>query len=316
MNTKWAWGAAAVVLFAAVAGCIDSDELEQDPTHTADAKDKEDRRSHDLFGWVVDPAFDPVPEVNMSVIGVPGAPADTVTNESGFFSFPKMPRGEDLTVIAKHGDFITRSKQVVLPTEGSMRLNFTMDPAPVKEPFSNVLDFEGLIACQAVLQYSDPHLTSSSEAVPLLEQTSSDDDEDDDRILVDCGGMDPNNSDSWEFSVGADLAGVVVEVVWEANTEFSDVFRLILETDGHGGDNSTLAEVVGPQVLAAQVNNHQAQKYYQDGGKIRATVEVDPNVDDEETGSGVAFAYQQEFTIHATAFYVEAPPATYSFHAG
>ncbi len=323
MNKGLGCAVAGILLLAAFAGCID-DDLEEDPDTGKDAVVQEDRQSHDLFGWVVDPSFDPIEQVNMSVIGVPDAADDTTTNETGFFSFPKLPRGEELTLIAKHEKFLTRSKQLLLPTDGSMRLNFTLEPAPDKTPWSTVLEFEGLIACQAVIEYEEAHRATSLGAAtaalsgptgPAGTATASNEDEDEDRIVVDCGGMDPNNADSWEFSVGADLAGVVVEVSWEENTPYSEFFRLTLETDGHGGDNSTLAQVVGGHILSAQVNNHQAQKFYQDGGKIRATVEVDPNVADEETGTGVAFAYQQEFTIHATAFYVDSPPATYSFHS-
>jgi hypothetical protein len=319
-----------LMLGAVFAGCLSNDtlDLENEGSNAAE-KVSEWRPSGDLFGWIVDPAFEPVPQVNLTIVGVPVGTAVS-TNESGFFSFPSLPRGEDLVVIAQHGSFLTQSKRVLLPTEGSIRLNFTLEPRPVKTPWDEVLDFRGLIACQAVVEHDEGHLMTMGGppggaedllVSGLLDRYGGDPSlwrqtqRDGEHVLVDCGTLDPNNAALWEFRVAPELAGVIVEVSWESTTELASVLRLTLEIAGTGTDDMVLAQAVGPNVLMAQVNNHQAQRYFQDGGHIRAVVEVDANVHDEETGTGVAFAYQQDFHIHATAFYVDPPPATYSIHS-
>lgn len=300
-----------VLIVAAFAGCLGGEELDPDQeTQNGDTDQQADAPSvqgKDLFGWVVDDGFDPLASVNVTVIG---APLNTTTNEQGFYAFETLPRQENLVVIAKHQRFETQSKRVQLPNEGSILLNYTMEPKPTKTPYHEVLDFEGLLACQGVVEQDDGHLEQGAQGP---RQRVSDDDEE--RHKVDCGSADENNADRWEFAVGRDVAGVVVEVTWEENTDMSSHFRLTLETDGHGGDDSILAQIVGPNVLLAQVNSLQASRYYGDGGIVIASVEVDPNVHDEETGLGAAFAYQQDFTMHASVFYHEPPPSTYSYHA-
>ncbi len=322
MKTRWGTSLAVVLMIAAFAGCVGSEDLDHDPeAGSEDENQQSDAPSiegKDLFGWVVDDGFDSLGSVNITVIG---APVNTTTSGQGFYAFESLPRQENLVVIAKHERFETQSKQVQLPNEGSILLNFTMEPKPTKTPYHEVLDFEGLLACQLVVEHDDGHLEQGENLDPVAQsalaggtrEQGSDDDED--RYKVDCGTADENDADRWEFAVGRDVAGVIVEVTWEQNTDMSSHFRLTLETDGHGGDDSILAQIVGPNGLLGQVNNNQAKRYYGDGGIVVATVEVDPNVHDEETGTGAAFAYQQDFTIHASVFYHEPPPSTYSLHA-
>lgn len=296
-----------MVVLVGLAGCIGNGELETTEDERLGAQQTRDPRlDDDLFGWVVGPSFEGLSGVGLSVIG---APFNTTTNETGFYSFPKVPRGEELVVIAQTDGFVTQSKRVLLPVEGSMRVNFTLERQPVKQAWSEVLEFEGLIACQLVVEYEEGHRMAQQGSSQVQGSSGAGD-----KIVVDCGSLDPNNAVEWEFSVGPDLAGVVVEVDWEAQSPLAEHFQLTLEFPGHGGDNATLAQVVGSSVLKAQVNSHQAARYYQEGGFVRASVLVDPNVDDEETGTGLAFAYQQGFSVHATAFYVDPPPATYSVH--
>lgn len=312
---------ALLLLAAGLAGCVGGDGDEPEPGQGGDDASNESqaasRLGMDLFGWVVDASFDPVASVNLTVVG---APVNATSDEQGFYAFELLPRQENLVIIAQHERFETQSKRVLLPDEGSIRLNYTLEPRPTKTAYHEVLDFEGLLACQAVVVQDEGHL-AQREAAHLfagmglaghpMEPASADED----RYKVDCGTADSNNADQWEFSIGRDVQGVVVEVNWEAETDLSQHFRLTLETAGHGGDDAILAQVIGPNVLLAQVNNHQANRYYGDGGIVRATVEVDPNVHDQETGVGAALAYQQDFTIHASVFYHEGPSATYSYHA-
>jgi hypothetical protein len=297
--------AALLVLGAGLAGCLAKDDLETGDQKKAGAR-SQGGPTEDLFGWVHDGAFSPVPGVLFTVVG---ADATATSNETGFFGFPVLPRQESLIVIAEHERYVVQSKKILLPVEGSMRLNFTLDPRPEKKGYMEVIDFNGLLSCQAVVEIHEGHFGATGGAGRDAGG------EEENATVVNCGFLDPNNQDRWEFSVGPELAGAIIEVSWEPDSGFSEHLHLVVETTGFGAEDAVLAEVKGPSVLSAQITTQQAQRFYGLGGIVRASLRVDPNINDQETGIGIAAAYQQAFTIHASLFYVEPPPAHYTVHA-
>lgn len=296
-----------ILALSALSGCLGDDELEDAGTDDRPGSSRQATGpGGDLFGWIVDSLFEPIEGAAVSVVG---GEANVTTNATGYYSFPQLPRQEELFLMAEHPEYTTQPKRVLLPLEGSMRLNFTLEPRPVKVPYSDVQEFTGLLSCQAVVAYDEGHRHAATSG----RDTADSGREEEDRQTIDCGFADENRADHWEFSVAPELAGAVIEVAWDANTEFSRNLRMIVETTGYGAEDAELAQVMGPSVLSGQINQHQSERFYSEGGIVRVSFEVDANVEDEETMTGVALAYQQQFDVYATLFYVTPPPATYSY---
>lgn len=263
-------------------GCLADEEPADDgaavPEPTPEAVDRPT-----LHGWIVDTAIRPLAGVTVEVIEYNET---VVTNEDGFYGFDGLPADEALILVAAAEGFMPRSQQVTLRPDAPVRLNFTLQALPTKTPYFDVQDFNGLLGCQAT--------------VVVSEQAST----------ADCSNGDPG--DIWEFSVSQDLAGLVLEVVWEQATELSSSLNARLETLGLGDQNVLLAEAVGESILRLQVPQDVAERLYPAGGQMRLTVTVMPNTDEEESGLGFGVAVNQEFQAFASAFYVEAPPGTYT----
>lgn len=263
----------------ALAGCTDDGE----PQETPDKEQAIEETFPPLHGWVFDQALRPMEGVTVQLLD---SNATLVTDGEGYYGFDQVKRNEPLVLVANVDGYEPNSRQVTVPADASVRLNFTMVPVPVKQASSEVLDFNGFIACQATVVASE------------------------DVQQYDCGGG--QDQDVWTFSSGPDLAGAVIEIAWTAGNPAADSFHAIVETIGLGDFNAILAEGVGTSVLRLQIPQAVAEKYYTAGGQMRLTVSVEPNVDEEEAGTGAGAAINQEFQAFASLFYVEPPPTTYS----
>lgn len=213
-----------------------------------------------------------------------------VTDAEGFYAFDAaLPLQEPLILVARMDGFKPRSQQVTLLPDTPVRLNFTMEAEPVLVPSVEVLPFEGFLNCQYNLDINGEQNLNS------------------------CGGG--TDEDQWQFSVGPDLAGVVIEIAWEPNSDLSKFLHATLETQNVSDQTIVLSETTGESVLRLQVAEDFVRKYYPAGGIMRLTVNVDPNNADQEVAVGAAAAVSQSFRAFASLFYVEGPGQGYSVQA-
>ncbi|HLF16777.1 MAG TPA: carboxypeptidase-like regulatory domain-containing protein [Candidatus Thermoplasmatota archaeon] len=238
-----------------------------------------------LSGWVFDPAIHPVAGANLTIAS---ANATAVSDAGGRYAFATdLPLDELLVVVTQAPGYTTLSKSVTLSARGPTLLNFTLERVPVLLPTNETQDFNGFISCKAVV-------TSGENTV------------------VDCGAVAGQTENVWDFNVGPNLAGVVLEVEWAEGTPLAEALNLTVETVGFGDSDATLAWAEGPSILRAQVNQAQGRAFYGDGGTVRAIVTPASNADQEETAIGAGATVQQDFHVIASIFYVEPPPPTFS----
>lgn len=269
--------ALSLLLVFGLAGCAEPEEG-QDPVED----DQPDLPP--LHGWVFDEAIRPLADVRIDAIENGQA---SVSNADGYYSFEGLPVDRPVILVAELEGYEPLSKQVTLEQDGAVRLNFTLVKIPEAVPYSEALPFKGFISCQA-------HVVT-----------------DDDSPMTDCSGG-AQQDDTWEFTVGPELAGAVVEIGWEPSTQAAESMYAKLETLGFGDQNILLAETLGGSVLRLQVAEDVAAKYYSAGGKIRLSVHVSPNVDENEAGIGAGLAVNQDFDAIASLFYIEPPSPTYT----
>lgn len=272
--------AVAVTLVVALAGCSGGDGkgTSPGPGNSADAE------MPMLHGYVVDPAIRPLEGVVVKVID---NEVNVTTTAEGFFGFEDLPTEQFLVVVASLAGYIPASKQVTLVPDQPVRLNFTLEPEPIKSPSVRVQSFEGFLACEASVTVSGSNQTH------------------------DCGaGTDQRNR--WDFSVDPDLAGAVIEVFWDAKPG-GESMGARLETLELGQLNVVLGEVVGPSGLRITVPPSAAQKYYPGGGLMRLSVYAASDAHQNEAGVGQSLQVQQAFQAYTTLFYVETPQCFSSY---
>lgn len=267
-----------VVLVALASGCMDGG------TKTVETTIAEAPRPQ-LEGWVlsVDQSG-----IEGAMLRIEASNATATTSPEGRYAFGALPTDVPLIVTASANGYQVLSKSVTLVPDTSLTLNFTLEPIPVKKPYIDPQQYTGLVACQLVVVAAG------------------------DQERIECGGDDPNNKPIIEFTMGPDVAGVVLELVWESNTPLADLLEMRIETVGFGDQDEELATAIGPSILRAQINSFQAAKFYSGGGIARATIAAGTNPDDEESTVGAGLPLQQSFELYVTVFYVEGPLPTYS----
>lgn len=270
---------AVVLLGIALAGCADGDPDETTPTTSPAPK-----QTPMLSGWVFDPAIRPVAGVTVELTDTGTV---VTTDENGFYGFPSAPRERFLVLVASKEGYMSASKQVTLPLEGHVRLNFTLQPEPVRTPRVEVQKFEGLLSCRTGITVDEENAT------------------------FDCGPG-TESADQWDFAVEADLAGAVIEVFWDPGTPLAESLSVRVETLELGEFNFVIGETLGSSPLRITVPQAVAAKFYPAGGLMRATVDAAPDNDANEAGIGASVAFQQDFAVFASLFYVEPPPGTYT----
>lgn len=272
--------AALLVIALAVAGCTGGQDAPAGPS-------AEGTQAGDipmLHGYIFDPALRPL---QGAVVKVLDTNSSFATTDEGFFGFDDLPTEQFLVIVATMDGYIPSSKQVTLVPDTPVRLNFTLEPQPIAVPYLEQLPFEGLIGCQAAVTVSTTNNT------------------------FDCNnGLEQRPR--WDFSVGADLAGAVIEVFWEPFSPGAESLGLRLETLELGQMNVVLGEVVGPSPLRVSVPQSAAEKYYPGGGLMRLTVFAASDAHQNEAGIGSSVAFQQSFQAFASLFYVAPPDPSYT----
>src|SRR5262245_33561653 len=78
-----------------------------------------------LHGFVFDPALRPLVGAKVKVLD---ANANATTDAEGFFGFDGLPTEQFMVVVATMDGFTPTSKQITLPVDVPVRLNFTLTP--------------------------------------------------------------------------------------------------------------------------------------------------------------------------------------------
>lgn len=268
-----------LILLVLAAGCTGAPQAK--PEGGSDAPSRRDA----LRGWILDPSLAPLIDVNVTIHGTNES---TRTDSSGLYRFASAPRATPIVVVAELAGFLTSSKGITVPEDEGAVLNFTLDPVPVKEPHKTVAALPGFLSCQTFL---------------VLEQEER---------LTECGSTDTNNKPRRDFSMQQDVAGVVLELVWEAATPLAETLNLTVETVNLGDQDRVLGSAAGASPLRVQVSEQAARRFYANGGIARLIVSAGAEPDEDEASVGASVAIQQGFTVHVTVFYVAPPPPTYT----
>lgn len=275
-----------LLLLAATAGCFGAGDDGGDAGPGPDPVTPESRPQ--LEGWVLDPALRPLGGTLVTVVETGAAVS---TDAEGHYALDELPTGTPLVLVARADGFIPQSKRVTLEPKVDLRLNFSMQPVPVLEPYQEVLPKTGFVNCQLAVESEDAYQK------------------------YDCSGAE-EDTDTWDFPVDSDLAGIVFEVFWEPQQPAAAFMRVRLETVGFGDLNTVLDVREGESPVKLQVSQAQSERFYREGGIVRALVEPSANLEEQEMGAGTAAFIQQEFDMFASNFYVDPPPTTYSVADG
>lgn len=270
---------AALVLLLLAAGCAGAPKARPDGS-SAPAHGKEA-----LKGWVLDPTLAPIEGANVTVHGTNES---TLTDATGLYRFRSVPRATPIVVIVEFPGFLTSSKGITVPEDEGAVVNFTLDPVPVKVAHKTVTALPGFLSCQVFY---------------VVEQEES---------LTECGSTDTNNKPRRDFSMLDDVAGIVLELVWNAGTPLAETLNLTVETVNLGDQDRVLGSAAGPSPVRIQVGEQAARRFYANGGIARVIVSAGAEPDEDEASVGVSVALQQSFTVHASVFYVAPPPTNYS----
>jgi hypothetical protein len=238
-----------------------------------------------LHGYVFDPAIRPLEGVTVKVLDTN---ASVSTDEDGFFGFDGLPVEQFLVIVASVDGFVPGSKQVTLTADSPVRLNFTLEPVPVRTPFMQVDKRDLVVDCQVGTVANGDNNTFA------------------------CGAGASEGEDHWDIAVGPELAGAVIEIYWEPTTDAAASIGARLETLELGQLNLILAETVGESPLRLSVPQLSAERYYSGGGLMRLTVFAAPNADETEAGVGASVLVQQAITAYASLFYVAPPDPAYT----
>ena len=237
-----------------------------------------------LHGYVVDAAIRPLDGVTVTVLDTN---ASAATDDGGYFGFEELPTESFLVIVATKPGYLPQSKQVTLVPDTPVRLNFTLETEPIKAPSRAVLEFEGFLGCE----------------VATLGPTGNN--------SVPCNaGTEQRNR--WDFAVEADLAGAVIEVLWDPTTPAGASLGMRLETLELGQLNVVLGDVVGPSPLRVTVPQSAAEKYYPQGGLMRLSLYAASDAAQNEAGVGYSAQVQQSVNAYASLFYIAPPEAGYT----
>lgn len=240
-----------------------------------------------LHGWVFDQALAPLVGATVEILEV-GTLVES--NVEGFYAFEgELPVNEPLILVARMDGYKPSSHQLTLQPESPVRLNFSLEAEPVLVPDVDELKFDGFLTCQYNVELSG------------------------NQYFNDCSGG--SGGDQWQFSVGPDLAGVVIEIGWTQNTDLSKYLHAKLETQQVSDQTIVLSEHTGESVLRLQVGEQFAKKYYPEGGIMLLTVNVDPANAEQETEAGASLVVSQDYSVCASIFYVEPPEQGYTLCA-
>lgn len=210
------------------------------------------------------------------------------TDSGGFFRFESLPTTSYLVEASAEG-FETRTVVASVRNGTVLELNISLTEAVILAPHQETRELRGFISCGARI------ITPAGEHG------------------ADCAAADPNHRDAFEFDVLPDGKNAVLELSWDpANSPGMPQMRLIAETVGYGAMDLEIGNVTGSGYARIHVPQDVMEKYYPEGGKMRARVLMAP----EAATPTAEVAAQTEFVVYTTVFYVEPGPDDFAVAGG
>lgn len=267
-----------LLLAAPLAGCLGSDDPQ--PTNTSVPETTAPlpvAQAGDIVGTVVDPTQVPIGGAEVFLLRNDSKSA-TVARD-GSYAMTRVEPGEHL-VRAEATGFLGETFLVRVKSGQVTELEIVLRPEPELEPSHQTRELEGLIDCAVVVASAD------SPTRPT------------------CVNYDENARMVFDVEVPPDPVRVLIEVLWEPDTPFSERMAVDAQTVGLGPQDADLGDTEGASVLRLDIPPAVVSRYFADAGKLRINVTVAPSVGDEE-GVALGLAFQQQFTLLITTFFVE-----------
>lgn len=243
-----------------------------------------------LAGRVTDVSFNPLPNVTVSLR--PGDRGAT-TGTDGGFSFPDVAAGRYRAAFERPG-FLAAARVAEVRAGNETRVDVQLTEAPSREPFRDVLPFEGFTECSLGLPATPATPSLSANCLPVLPP--------------DFVPPPTNERHTFLFEAGENLSSLVVELAWDPGPQaLASEFVLLLEQAGTTGSGGLLyAEARGPSPLRVEFGPGQVAEHMLGAGaalQVRAFV----------SGSAApGVALQQAFEARVSLFYFAPHAAGYS----
>jgi hypothetical protein len=229
-------------------------------------------------GWIVDARFAPVAGARVAAVGL-GANAST--DEGGHYSFG-VPAGVELLVVAEADGFVAQSRSVSAGSGDHLVVNFTMERVPAAAPYQTVEAFDGILRCGVVVVVGEdparPHEHRGLRCSTVLE----------------------DDANTWLYTIPSNASGLVIEAVWEAQSQMSRSMLLNVSVQATG---EVLGFQEGLSPLRAQPSRFKLDLERQAGnGVLSIRMESGAGTGNHEHGAAGA-TVEQPFRLFATAFY-------------
>lgn len=279
-------GVGAFVLLAVVlAGCAgEAQEAGPSPSST-DPNALPEGVANVLQGRVAGDDSYPIPNATVTVVALQ---INQTTDEAGEFRFENLePR--DYVVTASKEGYRSKTLRAIVEDGKAYELTFLLELKPNVVPYSEVLNFRGRISCQAAFA-ADPESVA----------------------YYDCGAVDPTSARAKDFQFQANGAQIVVEAFWQAAQSGANNLTLEVQSVGLTTQDIVFGTIAGESGLKLPISQSLMRSYYRDGGSIRATMSAAPGMLHQPDSYDAGFAFQQDFEVWVTVFYIDPGPPNYS----
>ena len=280
--------AALAVLALAAAGCSDKAAIPAGiPT------DGDGEALPTVHGVVVDEAIRPLEGAQVRVLGTDIL---TYTDEDGRYQILRPTfTAESVLLAAVLQGYQPLTHEVQLSGHRSMAMDFRLQVDPFMVPHLEVYNQRGVLPCRA----TGPVPPGAVACEPP-------------RFSIDKGIVPPPTTFEWPLDTGINLAGAVLQVHWEAETDLARELRATLRgpvvgccVDGEGGSMGDIhAEVTGPSPLRLELPEAAAR-----GFPAWSALWLEVGLPDG--GDQPAFTRAQTVDAFATLFYVDPAPPGY-----
>lgn len=215
-----------------------------------------------------------------------GREDNRTTDPAGYYRFENLEPGDYIVTSSLEG-YRPKQQRAIIEEQKIFQLDFMLEEIPSTQPYHTLQEFRGKIACQVAYQ-TTPENTQRPN----------------------CGAVDPNNRQQKDFDIEPGAAQVQVELVWTQSTAGSRILTITAESLGDNGVQ--FAHDRGETGLKVVISQSLLRKNMPDGGKIRILVEAAPSITGDEAALDAGLAFQQDFTIYFTTFYIEPGPPSFS----
>ena len=282
--------AASILLVLALAGCTATPPKAIEPTQSSDVAGPQGRI---VRGSVVDDELRPLAGAAITHLG---GTSNTTSDANGTFLVDGLPRAKEILLQARHSIYRAQTLSVNLEFVAEAEVRFVLGggPGPAGYHVTNVT--KGIIMCQVA--------AGSHHGSPGFYKYSCRD------VIGDVGGL---SDERVLVPVDPGVTVVIVELVWEPQTQAADVMGLTVYASTNEEELliGSLHSFPGGHYVSMKASTAALQSAKSRGGNIESFVHVDPGTLDEHIpNAGVVI--EQEFTLYTTAFYGEIPPPVWS----